>query len=103
MQAEIDTLLDAADGVERPASILGITAVTDGSGNASVVIGRTIPWLQDSPTWTAWESWEITYRDVVILDGENRVIHVYNLTSHDLANASNYATLKNLILGAAAP
>ena len=103
MQAEIDTLLDAVDGVDRPASILGINRLDAGSGNTSVVVGRTIPWLQDTTERMVWESWQITYRDVVILDGENRVLHVYNLSSHDLANAANYATLKNLILEAAAP
>jgi len=103
MQAEIDTLLDAVDGVDRPASILGLTQIPDSLGNATVVIGRTIPWLQDTEEWKAWESWQVTYRDVVILDGENKVLHVYNLTRYDLAIAANYATLKNLILEAAAP
>ncbi|MDZ4805700.1 MAG: hypothetical protein SGI90_12650 [Candidatus Eisenbacteria bacterium] len=103
MQAEIDTLLDAIDATERPASILGLTSVDDGSGNDTIVIRRMIPWLQDTTEWMAWESWEITYRDVVILDEENRIVDVYNLTSHDLANPANFATLKNMILEAAAP
>ena len=67
------------------------------AGNALVAEGRELPWLQDadlnanslSDVWT--ESWDITFRDVVILDGQNKVVSVYNLTSHDLGNPDNFA------------
>jgi formylmethanofuran dehydrogenase subunit A len=43
----------------------------------------------------------VTFRDVVILDGDNKVIAVYNLTSNSLGTSANYAALKQLFLDAA--
>ena len=71
------------------------------SGNASAVTGRTIPWLQDTPSENVWSDWAVTYRDLVILDAENQKIDVYNLTTHDLADPANYAELKQKLLEAA--
>ena len=63
--------------------------------------GGDIPLLQDILTVDVWHTWAVTYRDVVLLDGENKKVGVYNLTSHDLGNAANYAELKALLLDAA--
>ena len=46
--------------------------------------------------------WAPTYRDVVVLDGENVIFGVYNLTSNDLAEPANYDALRQLFLDAAA-
>jgi hypothetical protein len=72
--------------------------------------GRTIPLLQDvdgnanqvSDVW--YDRWDVTYRDVVILNGQNEKIDVYNLTpptGYDLRVAENYATLRNKLVDAA--
>ncbi|MCB9647593.1 MAG: hypothetical protein H6730_13460 [Deltaproteobacteria bacterium] len=63
--------------------------------------GGDIPLLQDILTVDVWHTWAVTYRDVVLLDGENKKVGVYNLTSHDLGNEANYAELKALLLDAA--
>ena len=63
--------------------------------------GGDIPLLQDILTADVWHTWAVTYRDVVLLDGENKKVGVYNLTSHDLGNEANYAELKALLLDAA--
>ena len=97
MQAEI-----AAQITPRPVHILGVNAVGEDADNALVCAGRTLPWLQDTAAANAWGLWNVTYRDVIILDAENRVYAVYNLTQHDLANAANYQALKSLLLAAAA-
>lgn len=60
-----------------------------------------LPWLQDTPEVDAWGLWRVTWRDVVILDRENRPVAVYNLTVHDLADPGSYAELKALLLTAA--
>jgi hypothetical protein len=98
MQAEIDAL-----GPPVPVQILGVNAVGHESGNDLAVAGRVLPWLQDEAAVDAWGLWEITHRDVVVLDADNRVTAVYNLTSHDLANPANYDELRALILDAATP
>jgi hypothetical protein len=86
-----------------PVSILGVNAVGQESDNALNCAGRTIPWLQDQANEDAWALWGVTWRDVYVLDGENRLVAIYNLTSKDLANPANYAELKALILSAVPP
>jgi len=71
------------------------------SGNAGMVAGRTLPWLQDEPTVNVWGSWEVTWRDVVVLSPDNRRLAVYNLTQHDLSVPAYYDSLKSLLLSAA--
>ena len=41
------------------------------------------------------------YRDVIIVDADNVVYAVYNLTDYDLSDDDNYAALKALFLEAA--
>jgi len=48
-----------------------------------------------------WVEWNVTYRDVVVLDVDNVPVAVYNLTSHDLANPVYYAELKQILKDAA--
>ncbi len=52
------------------------------------------------PAEDVWTKWAPIYRDVVILDPENRKVAVYNLTVHDLGVAANYAELKQLLVDA---
>jgi len=84
-----------------PVQILGVNAAGEEAGNDIICAGRFLPWLQDTLEQNVWGAWHVTWRDVVILDRENRVLHVYNLTTHDLANPTNYAALRDLLLGAA--
>lgn len=67
------------------------------SGNGDAVTGRTIPLLQDTATVGAWQSWAVTYRDVVIVDGQGKRRGAYNLTQHDLSNPANLAELRALL------
>jgi hypothetical protein len=61
-----------------------------------------LPWLQDTFVDPVWTSWDVTWRDVRILDGRNQLRAVYNLTTQDLTNPLNRAALKQLFLQAAA-
>jgi hypothetical protein len=63
--------------------------------------GRTLAWLQDNAAQAVWDSWQVTYRDLVILDRKNWRIGVFNLTEHNLAVPAEYATLKQKLLDAA--
>ena len=68
---------------------------------------RTIPWLQDidanqngvSDIW--YDQWQVTYRDVWVVDANNELVSAYNLTSNDLANEANYNTLRQMIIDVA--
>ncbi len=64
--------------------------------------GRSLPWLQETTGGDdVWGSWGVTYRDVVILDAENEVVGVYNLTEHGLASEANQEQLKQMLREAA--
>jgi hypothetical protein len=79
-----------------PIQILGVNNVGYESGNASMTSGRKLPWLQATSMQDVWTAWKVNYRDVVILDGNNKVAAVYNLSANDLGSAGNYAALKQL-------
>jgi hypothetical protein len=88
--------------------ILGLNEAGQEVANNLVTAGRDLPWLQDvdadhndqSDVWD--ESWNVEWRDVVILDTTNTRVAVYNLTTNDLANSANYAALRLLVITAAA-
>ena len=54
--------------------------------------------LQDTAADDVWGKWAVTYRDVVVLDRENRRVAVYNLTQHDLGVAENYQAMRQILL-----
>lgn len=56
-----------------------------------------LPLLQDTVEENVWGTWAVTYRDVVILDGEGRRVGVYNLTVNDLSDPVMYAALKTML------
>jgi len=100
MQAEIG--LGVPAGAAIAIRILGINEAGQESGNAGMVVGRTLPFLQDTPAEYVWGGrWQVEWRDVVVLDAQNRRIAVYNLTAHDLGLPANYAELRDLLLAAA--
>jgi hypothetical protein len=96
MQADLDTVV-TPDSIQ----IQGVNEVGQEAGNPVICAGRTIPWLQDTPSVNAWGKWQVTWRDVVVLDPQNKVLFVYNLTDHDLADSTNYAELRSRLLQAA--
>lgn len=68
-----------------------------------MIDGRDIPWLQgeDGLLSEIWALWNVTYRDVIILDAANREFAVFNLTQNDLANVDRRDALKSLLRAAA--
>lgn len=80
----------------------GVNGIGHESGNAQACQGRVLPWLQDVAGADVWALWQPGYRDCVVLDAQNRVHGVYNLTLHDLSLPENRAGLKALLLAAAA-
>ena len=96
MQKEID-----AAGWPVPVVILGVNAVGQESGNAYACAGKDIPWLQDTVAQDVWGKWGVAWRDLVILDRDNVVVDVVNLTTFDLADSTNYAVLRDKLRVAA--
>lgn len=90
-----------AENLTLELQILGVNSKGAVAGNPSVCEGRDLPWLQDTADEDVWGSWAITYRDVIVLDVENRIAAVYNLTEYDLTNPANYEALKTILRDAA--
>jgi hypothetical protein len=78
----------------------GVNSLDSASGNSLITAGRVLPWLQD-PDGGVWSSWDVTNRDVVVLDATNAKVATYNLTVHDLGIAANYAELLAILRAAA--
>jgi len=81
-----------------PIQILGINAAGQESGNDDITSGRTLPWLQDTKSQDVWDHWRAVWRDVIVLDSDNKVAGIYNLTDHDLVTAANFDSLKTLLV-----
>lgn len=96
LEAELDTTASPV-----PVHILGINAAGEESGNDGLVAGRVIPWLQDTEQEDVWHSWQVTWRDVIILDRHNEVFAIYNLTTYNLAIPAHRDTLRAWLLRAA--
>ena len=79
-------------------AILGVNGPGAEAGNAAMCDGRDLPWLQDTPAEHVWTQWQVVYRDVIILDAENKEIAVFNLTDHDLSDPAEYAALRALLV-----
>ena len=91
----------ALAGLLREVRILGVNGAGLESGNALTVAGNTIPWLQDVVAQNVWGTWAVAYRDVVILNDQNEVVEIYNLSTHDLGTPAFYDELKNKLVQAA--
>jgi hypothetical protein len=89
------------EGKNLSIQILGINEVGEERENEAMYAGRSLPWLQETTEQRVWEDWDVTYRDVIILDAENKPHAVFNVTIHDLSKAVNYDSLKALLLEAA--
>jgi hypothetical protein len=83
---------------ELNVEILGVNRV--GMEPFSPWITNALPWLQDTPQADVWGSWKVAYRDLHILNGQNELIGVYNLTDHDLQRATNRIELFNILVAA---
>ena len=101
MQTELDS-----ENPELNINILGVNEFGHESGNSQIIDGRDLPWLQDiddngDGASDTWDSWDVTFRDVIITDAQNEKVAVYNLTTNDLANTDNFAALKQLLIDSA--
>ena len=96
MQADLK-----AANPELNIEILGVNRTNEAASNPLVVSMSALPWLQDTLQDAVWSRWDVVWRDVRILDSQNRLRAVFNLTQFDLSVPANYATLRQVFLAAA--
>ena len=91
----------AAEYPDSEIQIIGINGAGHESGVATATDGRDLPFLQDRDEVDVSTLWDVVYRDVIILDTQNKYYTTYNLTSNDLSESDNVAALKAKLLAAA--
>jgi len=101
LQKELEADFPALD-----IQLIGVNKVGKEAGNEVASEGRDIPLLQDvdaedDGNSDAWSLWDVQWRDVVIVDAHNTKVGTYNLTTYDLAESENYASLREMLVDAA--
>jgi len=100
MQVELDAL-----DTPTPIQILGVNQdgqqVDDYNAPGAFCDGRDLPFLEENAGDGVWSLWKVTYRDVVVLDDNNEVVEVFNLTDNTLSDMANYEALKDILVTAA--
>ena len=60
-----------------------------------------LPVVQNNANIDIWTSWGGAWRDVVILDADNEIYAIFNLTQNNLNIPANYDALRQLFVDAA--
>ena len=94
---------DELDAMDLPVDIqiIGVNEAGYESGNDLMSDGRDLPWLQDTDAAMVWDTWDVGFRDVILVDEQNEEITRFNVTSSPLSSAANYDALLNLFVDAA--
>ena len=90
--------------IEEPGLAIQLLAINeDGfdSGLDTMSDEGDLPLLQDTDEASVWDDWDVTFRDVVILNSANEQVAVFNLTTHSLGVEDNYNELKALLIASA--
>lgn len=88
--------------------ILGMNEHGEESANDLMNAEADLPWLQDvdadlngnSDVWGGL--WDITYRDVQIVDRDGEVVDIYNVTNNNLAEPAKFNELRDKFVSLAA-
>ncbi len=89
---------------EEPGLGIQLLAINESgfdSGLGTMSALGDLPLLQDTDEAMVWDEWDVTFRDVVILNSDNEQVGVFNLTVNSLADADNYEELKALLIASA--
>jgi hypothetical protein len=85
---------------ELGVSLLAINEAGHEDGLPDVAKTADLPCLQDTAKDDVWGSWGAEWRDVYVLNADNEVTAVYNLTIFSLSDPENYAELEALLIDA---
>jgi len=87
-------------GLGYDVQLHGVNGVGFESGTDDMSELGDAPVLQDTEEELVWDTWDVTFRDLYILDDENRLHDVYNLTVHSLAVTENFEELRSMFIAA---
>lgn len=60
-----------------------------------------LPTVQDDAGALVWDTWGAAWRDTWVLDADNVEVEIFNLTTYDLSDPTNYAALYDIFVEAA--
>ena len=86
---------------ELPITILSINQIGAENGVESFNNTHFLPMVHDNTSDEIWVHWESQWRDFYILNKQNELLEVYNLTQHNLNDPLNYQELKQKLILAA--
>jgi len=96
MQTEINRAMPRI-----PVRITAINAIGAESGVESVLMGRTLPLVQDSSAASVASRWGAQVRQLWVCDPQGRVVEVTDLGLATLAEPMNYNAVRDRILARA--
>lgn len=96
MQAELDLTYPELD-----IDLVVVNAVGYESGLDDLYAETDLPVLQDDEKTLVWDAWDAAWRDTYVVDGDNELREIYNLTEHNLADPEEYQGLIDLLVAAA--
>ena len=86
---------------DLPINILSINQIGAENGIDSFNETHALPMVHDNTTEGIWVLWQSQWRDFYILNRQNELLEVYNLTQHNLNDPLNYQELKQKLIQAA--
>ena len=96
MHAELESTYPNLD-----IEIFAINMPGAGSGTQSFTSDIYLPMVQDDNATGIWSDWGAAWRDVYILDQNNELVEIFNLTQNGLNNSSNYDSLMQIFIDTA--
>ncbi len=96
MQSELDRAMP-----RTRVRITAINAVGAESGVEFVLMGRTLPFVQDTMAAGVASRWGAQVRQLWVCDPTGRVVEVTDLTTASLADPANYNALRDRLLARA--
>ena len=68
------------------------------AGNDLITVEGDLPWLQDTPETNVWDLWGVEYRDVILVDSNQVVVSIYNVSLNDLTKEQTYDEFYQLVV-----
>lgn len=98
----MNTLQQDLDGEDLavPVQLHIINEVGFEHGQEDMATLVDLPLLQDTRDENAWNDWNVTYRDIIVLDEKGRFVGTHNVSANDLTNPASLETLENLLMSA---
>ncbi len=90
-----------AEHPELGIQVLHVNETGYEAGNGDLAAVTDLPILQDSAVSLVWQTWGAVWRDVFVLNGDNELHAVFNLTDHPLDDEANFEALYQSFLDAA--